>query len=118
MDNQQGFERNFSSKEQQLEREFAKFIKEQVSKGPKRTEVRITNDMVVCLTHGFLTKAEQLIVESGHWDKVMVYRCLYVTQCVNDLEKIILAILNRRIKFFFPSWIPEKNLSCWTIYLL
>lgn len=117
MANQQGSGRTFSSKEQQLEREFAKFIKEQISKGPKKTEVKITNDIVICLTDGFLTKAEELIVKAGHWDKVMVYRSLYVTQCVEELEKITLVILNRKIKFFFPSWIPEKNLSCWTIYL-
>ncbi|BBB89619.1 MAG TPA: Na-translocating system protein MpsC family protein [Methylomusa anaerophila] len=109
--------RNLASKEQQLEREFAKFIKEQISRGPKKIEVKIANDTVICLIDGFLTKAEELIVESGHWDKVMVYRCLYVTKCVNGIEEILQLILKKKIRFFFPSWIPERNLACWTIYL-
>ncbi len=106
-----------NQKEQLLEREIAKFAKERIGKGPSKTEVRIAADILICVQYGFLTKAEEIIIESGHPDKVMDYRRVYIMQCVNDIEEIIYQVVNRRIKHFFPSWLVEQNLSCWTIYL-
>ncbi|TWH45597.1 Na-translocating system protein MpsC family protein [Sporomusa sp. KB1] len=106
-----------NQQEQLLEREIAKFAKERIGKGPSKTEVRIADNILICVQHGFLTKAEELIIESGHLDKVIDYRRVYIMQCVNDIEKIIYQVIDRKIKYFFPSWILEQNLSCWTIYL-
>lgn len=103
--------------ERQLEREFAKFAKERIGKGPCKTEVKIYDDMLLCIQYGFLTKAEEIIIDSGQLDKVIDYRRVYITKCTEDIEAIILQTINRRIKDFFPSWILEKNMSCWTIFL-
>lgn len=110
-------ELTINQKEQVLEREIAKFAKERIGKGPSKTEVRITEGILICVQYGFLTKAEELIIQSGHWDKVIDYRRVYILQCVKDIEEIIYRVLKRRIKYFFPSWLSEENLSCWTIYL-
>lgn len=106
-----------SANEQYLEREFAKFAKERIGKGPSKTEVRIHNDVLLCIQYGFLTKAEEIIIDSGYLDKVIDYRRIYITACTHDIELIIVQALNRHIKDFFPSWIIEKNMSCWTILL-
>ena len=102
---------------QQLEREFAKFTKDRIGKGPSKTEVKLVEGAVICIQYGFLTRAEEIIISSGQSDKVTDYRRIYITKCTNDLEKIILATLKRRIKHFFPSWILEKNVACWTFLL-
>lgn len=117
MSNPEQLGKTISFKEQQLERDIAKFIKEKTGKGPNRTEVKLTPNIIVCGFYGFMTKAEEIIVQSGHPEQVSVYRSKYVTQCINEIEEILLRILNRRIKHFFPSWIPEQNLACWTIFL-
>ncbi len=106
-----------SVNERCLEREFAKFAKERIGKGPSKTEVRIQDDILLCIQYGFLTKAEEIIIDSGQLDKVIDYRRIYITACIYDIESIIVQVLNRHIKDFFPSWIIEKNMSCWTIFL-
>ncbi|ADY55840.1 Protein of unknown function DUF2294 [Syntrophobotulus glycolicus DSM 8271] len=105
------------SAEQLIERQIARLIKENIGKGPVSTEVKITEDLVVCCFEGYLTKAEELIIGSGYSEKIIEYRSRYVTQCISEIETILKEILNRKIKSFFPSWIPEKNLACWTIFL-
>lgn len=106
-----------SLNEKQLEGEFAKFAKERIGKGPRKTEVRLHDDVLICIQYGFLTKAEELIIETGQLDKVIDYRRIYITKCHDAIEDIIFRVLNRHIKDFFPSWILEKNMSCWTIFL-
>jgi len=103
--------------EQQIARDVAKFIKEKTGKGPSTTEVKLAKDIVVCYFQGFMTKAEELIVESGHPEKVTEYRSKYVNQCISEIEEILEKILKKKLKHFFPSWIPKENLACWTIYL-
>lgn len=102
---------------QQLEREFAKFTKERIGKGPSKTEVKHSDDVVVCIHYGFLTKAEEIIINAGNPGTVIDYRREYITKCIADLEKVILLVLKRRIKYFFPSWMLEKNIACWTFIL-
>lgn len=111
------YDQSKSSLTQQLEREFAKFTKERIGKGPSKTEVKYSDDLVVCIQYGFLTKAEEIIIDAGHAEKVIDYRREYITKCIADLEKVILLVLNRRIKYFFPSWMLEKNIACWTFIL-
>jgi len=106
-----------SLNEQYLEREFAKFAKERIGKGPSKTKVRIHDDVLLCIQYGFLTKAEEIIINSGHLDKVVDYRRIYITACIHDIDTIIEQVLNRHIKDFFPSWNIEKSMSCWTIFL-
>lgn len=103
--------------EQQIERVVAKFIKEKTGKGPDTTVVRLTPDVLICYYGGFMTKAEELIVESGNPEKISEYRRKYIVQCVVELEQVLKPILQRKITHFFPSWIPEQNLACWTIFL-
>ena len=103
--------------EQQIARDVAKFIKEKTGKGPSVTQVQLANNLVVCYFHGFLTKAEELIAESGHPEKVTEYRSKYVNQCIGEIEEILHRTIKRRIKHFFPSWRPHENLACWTIFL-
>lgn len=105
------------SKEQLIERNVAKLIKENTGKGPGYTQVKIAEGIVVCYFEGYLTKAEELVIKSGHPEKIMEYRSRYVTQCIGEIEKILMETVHRKIKSFFPSWIPEKNLACWTILL-
>jgi uncharacterized protein YbcI len=103
--------------EQLLERSFAKLIKENTGKGPKYTEVKMVEGIIVCYFEEYLTRAEELIIKSGQPDKIIEFRSRYVTQCIGEIEIILDAIVKRKIKHFFPSWIPESNLACWTIFL-
>jgi uncharacterized protein YbcI len=105
------------SKEQLIERAVAKFIKEKTGKGPDTTVVKLTNGVVICFFSGYMTKAEELIVQSGNPAKIIEYRSQYIVQCTAEIENILEKVLHKGIKYFFPSWIPEKNLACWTIFL-
>jgi uncharacterized protein YbcI len=105
------------AREQQIERDIAKFIKEKTGKGPNSTEVKLTNEVAICYFQGYMTKAEELIVQSGHPEQVIEYRSKYIVQCIDEIENILKRVINKKIKYFFPSWIPEKNLACWTIFL-
>jgi uncharacterized protein YbcI len=105
------------AKERQIERDIAKFIKEKTGKGPDRTGVKLTNEVAICYFEGYMTKAEELIVQSGHPEQIVEYRSRYILQCIPEIETIFERAIHKQIKYFFPSWIPEKNLACWTIFL-
>ncbi len=103
--------------EQLLERSLAKLIKDNTGKGPKHTEVKMAEGIIVCYFDGYLNRAEELIIKSGHPEKIIEFRSRYVTQCISEIETILVAIVKKKIKYFFPSWIPESDLACWTIFL-
>ncbi len=105
------------SKEQLIERCLSKLIKENTGTGPVNTKVSIFEKVVVCRFEGFLTKADEFIIKSGQPEKIIEYRSRYVTQCIDEIDKLLKEIVNKKIKYFFPSWIPEENLACWTIFL-
>jgi uncharacterized protein YbcI len=105
------------AKEQQIERDIAKFIKEKTGKGPNSTGVKLTHEVAICYFEGYMSKAEELIVQSGYPEQVTEYRSKYIVQCIDEIENILERVIHQKIKYFFPSWIPEKNLACWTIFL-
>lgn len=105
------------SNEQLLERSLAKLIKDNTGKGPNHTKIKMAEGIIVCYFEGCLTRAEELIIKSGHPEKVSEFRGRYVIQCIREIETIIEMIVKKKIKYFFPSWIPEWNLACWTIFL-
>lgn len=101
----------------QLEKDLSKIIKDKIGKGPKNLEVSIFNNIVVCHMDEFMTKAEQLIVEAGHPEKVSEYRNIYINQCFSEMNAVFDKLLNKTAKEFFSSYVPKKNAACWTIFL-
>lgn len=102
---------------QRLIRDIAKFVKDKIGKGPDNLEVEIGKSQIICLFKGFLTKAEELLVISGDAYHVCYTRKAYQKQCMIELESIVEVNLNRKIKWFFDCYTPEKDLACWTIFL-
>lgn len=102
---------------QQLTRDIAKFCKNMSGKGPDSLEVKVEGDVVLCIFEGFMTKAEEVILQSGCPDNIFLNRSIYINCSVNQVEDILKKYLNRRIKHLFPCYLPEKNLACWTIIL-
>lgn len=102
---------------QQLARDIAKFSKFKNGKGPNNVEVKYNNDIVLCFFDGFLTKAEESIVQSGFPESVAFNRVIYINYSINEIEEIFLKYLNKKIKHLFPCYLPQKNLASWTIVL-
>lgn len=101
---------------QQLERDFSKFLKEKYSKGPNKTVVHLYNECIVCYITGFLTKAEEILVQSGCETNIYINRNCFIRLCKGEIEEICFRILNRKIKQFFPSYVLEENEGCWVIF--
>jgi uncharacterized protein YbcI len=97
--------------------DLAKFSKSKNGKGPESTSVEIFENVVLCIFEGFLTRAEEIIAESGNPENIFMNRVIYVNKCKDELEEIIEKHLHRKIKYLFPSYIPQKQIACWTIFL-
>lgn len=102
---------------QLISREIAKFCKTQNGKGPDSIEIRMQEDVLVCFFEGFMTKAEELIVQSGHPENVCNNRVIFMNNCTAELEEILHKFLHKKIKYLFPCYLPERQMACWTIYL-
>jgi uncharacterized protein YbcI len=109
--------RSMSLIEKQIANNLAKFVKEKIGKGPGDTTVKIVDGFAVCCFQNFMTKAEMLIVESGHPEKVLENRHLYKKQCLGEIETVFMHALNKRIKYFFDNYRLEENVAYWTIIL-
>lgn len=101
---------------QRLTRDIAKFIKDKVGKGPDNLEVEISKNHAICLFKGFLSKAEELLVKAGDGNHICYTRRMFKKHCFNELDAIFETNLNRKIKYFFDSYVPEKDVACWTIF--
>lgn len=103
--------------EQQIVHSLSKFIKDKIGKGPSEVKVKIVDNIVVCCFYNFMTKAEMLIVESGHPEKVLENRSLYKRQCLDEIDSIFKTTLNRNIKHFLDNYILEDDIAYWTIIM-
>lgn len=108
---------NIDFKEHQIAIGVAKFIKDKIGKGPSDVRVKICEGFVICCISGFMTKAEELIVQSGSPEKITENRSLYKKQCLSEINDIINETINKNIRYFFDSYIPENDIACWTISL-
>ncbi|MFZ5639513.1 MAG: Na-translocating system protein MpsC family protein [Bacillota bacterium] len=95
----------------------ARFIKDKIGKGPSDVKVKITENIVICGIHGFMTKAEEMIVQSGCPEKIIGHRSLYKKQCFGEIEEIFIKALDKKVNYFFDSYIPEDDMACWTVFL-
>lgn len=108
---------NTNNLKKKIEMDIAKFIKDKTGKGPTITEVTLFDNVVICFFKEYLTKAEIVVINSGHPEKVIDYRSHYSKGSVDEIVKIFEDALSRKVKYFFPSWIIEKNLACWTLFI-
>lgn len=100
----------------ELEKDLAKMIKDKIGKGPDSIEVFVFPKVAVCYLQGFMTKAEELIVQAGYPEKVSEWRNIYINQSRSEIEKIFEVLLERSIGQFFSHYRPEENTACWTIF--
>lgn len=101
---------------QRLTRDISKFVKDKVGKGPDSLEINISKHQAICLFRGFLSKAEQMLLKSGDENYICYTRKVFKKHCFNELESIFKINLNRNIKYFFDSYVPEQDMACWTIF--
>lgn len=102
---------------QHISRDLAKFSKNMNGKGPTNVEVEITNDSVLCIFEGFMTRAEEVIVQSGCPENVSINRVIYVNESIDEINEIFYKYLHRNIKYLFPCYMPQKQIACWTVIL-
>ena len=103
--------------EQQIAHSLSRFIKDKIGKGPSEIKVKIVDNYVICCFCNFMTKAEMLIIESGHPEKVSENRSLYKKQCFDEIESIFKSTLNKKIKHFLDNYILEDDIAYWTIIM-
>ena len=106
----------FDLARQRLTRDISKFIKDKVGKGPDSLEIDLNKNQAICFFKGFLSKAEELLVKAGDENHVCYARRMFKKHCSDELDAIFVNNINRKIKYFFDSYLPDQDVACWIIF--
>jgi uncharacterized protein YbcI len=98
-----------------LEREISRAVvaiyKEYIGRGSTLARTTITDDMVVCVLHDSLTKAEQTLIASDGPETVRLLRRKFQDAMQADIRKAVEQALDRRTTAMLSDHITDPDVA-------
>jgi uncharacterized protein YbcI len=87
-------------------------LKEYYGRGPERTKIYVSDDLVVCLLRGGFTRVEQTLFEGGHGEDVIRQRMAFQDVMRERFEQVVEQATGRRVVGFMSGNQQDPDMIC------